>query len=91
MVIFGANGPTGHILAKQALVAGHTVVAATRHPEAFPLQDARLQLMSADVFDLASVEQAVAGQEAILLFLVSLIVVNLSRSIHKAQPISSRP
>ena len=65
IVIFGANGPTGHILTKQALAAGHTVVAATRHPEAFPLRDARLQVMSADVFDLASVEQAVAGQEAI--------------------------
>lgn len=65
MVIFGANSPTGRILTKQALAAGHTVIAATRRPEAFPLQDTRLQVVRADVFDLASVEQAVAGQEAI--------------------------
>ena len=37
IVIFGANGPTGRILTKQALDVGHTVVAVTRHPEAFPL------------------------------------------------------
>jgi uncharacterized protein YbjT (DUF2867 family) len=36
IVIFGANGPTGRILTKQALDAGHTVVAVTRHPEASP-------------------------------------------------------
>jgi uncharacterized protein YbjT (DUF2867 family) len=36
IVIFGANGPTGRILTKQALDAGNKVVAVTRHPEAFP-------------------------------------------------------
>jgi putative NADH-flavin reductase len=66
IVIFGANGPTGQILTKQALAAGHTVIAVTRHPEAFPLQNARLQVMRGDVFDLASVEQVVAGQDAVL-------------------------
>ena len=66
IVIFGANGPTGQILTKQALAAGHTVVAVTRHPEAFALQNARLQVMHGDVFDRTSVEQAVAGQDAVL-------------------------
>jgi putative NADH-flavin reductase len=66
LVIFGANGPTGRLLTKQALASGHAVTAVTRHPETFPLQNARLQVMRADVFDLSSVEQAVAGQDAVL-------------------------
>ncbi len=66
IVIFGANGATGKILTKQALAAGHTVTAVTRHPNLFPLRDARLNVMGGDVFDLALVEQAVAGQDAVL-------------------------
>jgi len=66
IVIFGANGATGKILTKQALDSGHTVTAVTRHPEAFPLRDVRLNVMGGDVFDLALVEQAVAGQDAVL-------------------------
>src|SRR5260221_14761397 len=64
IVIFGANGATGKILTKQALDSGHTVTAVTRHPEAFPLRDARLNVMGGDVFDLALVEQAVGRQDA---------------------------
>src|SRR5947209_4602910 len=66
IVVFGANGQTGQLLTKQALAAGHTVTAVTRHPETFPLRDARLQVMRGDVFDLSSLEQAVAGQDAVL-------------------------
>jgi putative NADH-flavin reductase len=66
IVVFGANGQTGQVLTKQALAEGHAVTAVTRCPEAFPLQSARLQVMRGDVFDLASVEQAVSGQDAVL-------------------------
>lgn len=66
IVIFGANGATGHILTKQALASGHVVTAVTRHPEAFPLQHERLRVLRGDVFDLSAVEQAVAGQDAVL-------------------------
>ena len=66
IVIFGANGATGRVLTQQALAAGHVVTAATRHPEAFPLQHERLRVMRGDVFDLSAVEQAVAGQDAVL-------------------------
>ncbi len=66
IVIFGANGPTGRQLTKQALAKGHTVTAVTRHPELFPFQNARLHVMHGNVFDLSSVEQAVAGQDAVL-------------------------
>lgn len=66
IVIFGANGPTGREVTAQALAEGHTVTAITRHPEGFPLQDERLRVLRGDVYDLASVEQAVAGQDAVL-------------------------
>jgi len=66
IVVFGANGRTGKLLTKQAVAEGHAVTAVTRHPETFPLRNARLQVMRGDVFDLSSVEQAVAGQDAVL-------------------------
>lgn len=66
IAIFGANGATGQILTKQALEKGYVVMAVTRHPEAFPLQHERLRVLRGDVFDLAAVEAAVAGQDAVL-------------------------
>lgn len=66
IVIFGANGGTGKILTRQALAEGHTVTAVTRHPQAFPLQHEQLRVMRGDVYDLSAVEEAVAGQDAVL-------------------------
>ena len=66
IVIFGANGPTGRLLTQQALEKSYTVTVFTRHPETFPIQDARLRVLSGDVYDLAAVEQAVTGQDAVL-------------------------
>ena len=66
IVVFGANGPTGQLLTRQALAEGHSVTAVTRHPASFPLQHARLRVLGGDVFDLASVEEAVAGHDAVL-------------------------
>ena len=66
LVVFGANGPTGRLVTQQALASGQRVTAFTRHPEGFPIQHERLQVMGGDVFDLATVERAVAGQEAVL-------------------------
>ncbi len=66
LVIFGANGPTGRLLTKQAVNQGDTVTAVTRHAQAFPLRQERLQVMSGDVFNLEAVEQAVRGQDAVV-------------------------
>ena len=66
IVCFGANGATGRLAVKQALGEGHVVTAFTRHPEAFPLRDDRLQLVGGDVFDPSSVDKAVSGQGAVL-------------------------
>lgn len=66
IAIFGANGPTGREVTAQALAEGHKVTAITRHPEAFPLHDERLHVLRGDVYHLASVKQAIAGQDAVL-------------------------
>ena len=66
IVCFGANGATGRLLVRQALAEGHAVTAFTRHPEAFPFRDDRLQLASGDVFDPVAVGKAVSGQGAVL-------------------------
>ncbi|HZL20005.1 MAG TPA: NAD(P)H-binding protein [Polyangia bacterium] len=49
IVVFGANGATGRILVADALVRGDEVVAVTRRPDDFPVKDARIELVRADV------------------------------------------
>jgi putative NADH-flavin reductase len=66
LTIFGANGSTGRILTEQALAAGHTVTAFTRHADGFPIRHERLQVLQGDALDLAAVETAVTGQDAVL-------------------------
>jgi putative NADH-flavin reductase len=66
LAVFGANGPTGQLVTKQALEAGHMVTAVTRHPETFPLRHDHLRVLYGDVFDLTSVDRAVTGQDAVI-------------------------
>jgi putative NADH-flavin reductase len=66
IAVFGANGPTGQLMVRQALAEGHEVTAVTRHPETFSLRHDLLRVLGGDVFDPAAVEQAVAGQDAVL-------------------------
>ncbi|HAM26149.1 MAG TPA: NAD-dependent epimerase, partial [Microbacteriaceae bacterium] len=42
IVIFGANGPTGRLVTAQALAAGHSVTAFTRHPAQFLIRHENL-------------------------------------------------
>lgn len=66
LAIFGANGPTGRLLTDQALAAGHAVSAFTRHAGDFPIHHEHLRVVQGDALDLASVDQAIAGQDAVL-------------------------
>jgi nucleoside-diphosphate-sugar epimerase len=66
LVIFGANGPVGRLLTQQALDAGHLVIVVTRHPDAFPIGHAQLQILAGDVLAAADVARAIEGQEAVL-------------------------
>ncbi|MFC9913944.1 NAD(P)-dependent oxidoreductase [Streptomyces sp. NPDC127197] len=66
LVIFGANGPTGRLATEQALTEGHSVTAVTRRPDAFPLSDAALRVVGADIMDAEAVDRAVAGHDAVI-------------------------
>jgi len=66
IVIFGANGQTGRVLTRQALDAGHSVIAVTRRPDEFPLSDAELTVAGADVFDADAIVDVVAGVDVVL-------------------------
>jgi putative NADH-flavin reductase len=66
ITLFGANGGTGRLLTRQALDAGHTVVAVTRRPGEFPVSHPRLVVAEADAYDREAVGSAIAGADAVL-------------------------
>lgn len=73
VVVFGANGRTGHLIVQEALRLGHDVTAAVRKPDRFPPvltgdlpATANLSVVQADVCDPASVEAAVKGHDVVI-------------------------
>lgn len=66
LTIFGANGPTGRILTRLALDAGHEVIAFTRRPDDFPIDGPQLVVARGDVHDSAAVAAAVDGSDAVI-------------------------
>lgn len=64
VLVIGAAGKTGSAVVKQALAAGHEVTVLTR--DAGDSQDQKVRLIQGDATDNSLVEQAVAGQEAIV-------------------------
>jgi putative NADH-flavin reductase len=65
IIIFGATGETGKLLVTQALAKGHTVSVFVRNPAGLP-QDPRLRVIQGDLFDFATVVDAVRGHRAVL-------------------------
>ena len=66
LVIFGANGPTGLELCRQALAAGHRVTAAVRRPDDFPLQDDALTVVRANVTEGSPLAPVIGDADAVL-------------------------
>ena len=67
LLIFGSTGGTGRELLTQALEQSHQVTAHARNPAKLDdIKHANLQVVRGNVLDPASVESAVAGQEAVL-------------------------
>ncbi|MFD4672490.1 NAD(P)-dependent oxidoreductase [Lentzea sp. NPDC058450] len=64
LVIFGANGATGHAIVEQALNAGHTVRAVVR--TTFRADLPNLEVLRGNVLDPADVSAAIAGQDAVI-------------------------
>ena len=66
IVVFGASGGTGIKIVEQALAAGHRVTAFVRNPGKVNIQHPKLLFVQGDVMDKVAVENAVAGQEAVI-------------------------
>ncbi len=66
LAIFGAAGSVGRETVKQAIEQGHVVTAFARDPAKLGVTDANLRVVQGDVLNLASVEEAVNGQDAVL-------------------------
>lgn len=66
VLIVGATGNVGRITIDKALEAGHHVTAFARSAEKIALNDERLQKFQGDVMNAASVETAMAEQEAVI-------------------------
>ena len=66
IVIFGATGATGQCLVERALDQGYDVTAFARNPAAVTTSHVRLTIVRGDVLQKASVQEAVANQDAVL-------------------------
>jgi len=64
IAVFGATGKTGLEIVKQTLEGGHNVTAFVRDPARLAIANKNLHLVTGDVFDIASVAQAIKGQDA---------------------------
>ena len=82
LLLLGANGPTGRQVVRQALARGHRVLALTRHPEAFPIRDARLEVIAGDATDATVVQDAIAGANAV----ISVIGASFTRKESQTRP-----
>src|SRR5271165_5664181 len=61
IVVFGATGRTGFPLVRQALDAGHQVVAFVRDPAKLSIQHDHLSVVQGDVMKAADVDRAIAS------------------------------
>jgi putative NADH-flavin reductase len=66
VIIFGATGSIGKNLLDQSLAKGHAVTAFVRDPARLAIEHENLRIAKGDVLDQASVQQAVAGHDAVL-------------------------
>lgn len=67
IVIFGATGTLGTHIVKQALNMGYTVTAFTRNGDKItPFKNDKLQIIQGDIHNLAAVENAVRGKDAVI-------------------------
>src|ERR1700704_1255292 len=69
VVIFGATGLTGRLLTEQAFANGHVVTAFVRDPSRLKTPDGSVRVLQGDVLDAASVDRAVADQNAVFVAL----------------------
>lgn len=66
VVVIGASGTIGKAIVQEALKRKHQVTAAVRRPESISIEHERLQVVTVDVLDPASVAAAVRGHGEVI-------------------------
>lgn len=66
IAIIGASGTIGQQITLEALVRGHQVRALVRQPERFPIRHPRLSVARVDLFDAASLADALTDSEVVV-------------------------
>jgi uncharacterized protein YbjT (DUF2867 family) len=69
LAVFGATGPTGREVLRQALDHGYRVQALARTPSKLELNHAQLSVTQGDVLDAKAVERVIQGSEAVIVTL----------------------
>ena len=69
VLVLGASGGSGHAAVEQLLTRGHDVTVLARQVDAGATTRERLQRVQGDALDMRAVEQAVLGQDAIVVTL----------------------
>lgn len=73
IAVFGAAGGTGIEVVRQALAAGHDVVAQARQPKLIDVQDPRLTIIAADARNAEATDRTVRGTDAVVIALGNFI------------------
>ncbi|MFL5692179.1 MAG: NAD(P)-dependent oxidoreductase [Ktedonobacteraceae bacterium] len=66
IALLGASGRIGQRIILEALVRGHEVKALVRNPESFPIAHPRLMVARVDIFDPASVAEAISDSDVVV-------------------------
>ena len=66
IAVFGATGKTGLEILKQSLTKGDVVTAFVRDPLKLELEHEKLKVIKGDIFEVASVGQAILRQDAVV-------------------------
>jgi putative NADH-flavin reductase len=65
LLVIGATRGIGLDVVKQALAAGHEVIALARNPQGFSMQHEKLKVVKGDILDQNSIERALDEQDAV--------------------------
>lgn len=65
LLIIGASRGIGFELLEQAVSSGHEATALVRNPQSMTLSHANLRVVKGDILDKSSIEEALAGQDAV--------------------------
>ncbi|MBT6094864.1 MAG: SDR family oxidoreductase [Rhodospirillaceae bacterium] len=74
IIVFGATGSIGHLVVARLLEDGHCVTAFARNPGKLGINNPNLTLIAGNALDTANVNDAVDGQDAVIITLGSGIL-----------------